>query len=86
MKKAALGKTPSVFGMEVKKRLVELDMTQRELANAIGVNENYLTDILRGRRSGKKYRPAICRLLELDVFRGCWEGGFSPQKQILIMS
>lgn len=54
------------FGIIVKKRLIELDMTQRELARSIGVNENYLTDILKGRRSGKKYKEAILKTLEID--------------------
>ena len=40
-----------IFGVKVKKRLIELNMTQRQLASEIGVNENYLTDILNGRRS-----------------------------------
>lgn len=55
-----------LFGVEVKKRLIELDMTQRELAKKIGVNENYLTDILRGRRSGKKYQAAIRSVLGIS--------------------
>ncbi|WP_018750681.1 helix-turn-helix domain-containing protein [Paenibacillus sanguinis] len=57
---------PSSFGVEVKMRLLELNMTQRELANDIGVNENYLTDILRGRRSGTKYKTMIRFRLGLD--------------------
>ncbi|WP_446897276.1 XRE family transcriptional regulator [Clostridium sp. LBM24168] len=41
-------------------------MTQRELSSEIGVNENYLTDILNGRRSGKKYRNLIVERLNID--------------------
>lgn len=55
-----------LFGIKVKKRLVELNMTQRQLAKDIGINENYLTDILKGRRSGKKYKDAITRKLNID--------------------
>lgn len=69
LKAKSSGNIPPFFGREVKKRLVELNLTQRELAKLIGVNENYLTDILRGRRSGKKYREAISRVLDLDVFK-----------------
>jgi DNA-binding XRE family transcriptional regulator len=61
------------FGMEVKKRLVELNMTQRELAKKIGVNENYLTDTLRGRRSGKKYQAAIKFVLGISSI-SCQKG------------
>lgn len=62
--------TMPVFGIIVKKRLIELDMTQRQLAKRIGVNENYLTDILKGRRSGKKYKESIMRTLEIDHMEG----------------
>lgn len=55
------------FGIEVKKKLIELNMTQRQLAALVGVNENYLTDILNGRRSGKKYRSKITKILEIDL-------------------
>jgi transcriptional regulator with XRE-family HTH domain len=59
--------TIPIFGVRVKKRLIELNMTQRQLASEIGVNENYLTDILQGRRSGTKYRDAINQRLNLQV-------------------
>lgn len=58
-------KTIPFFGIQVKKRLVDLNMTQRELAAEIGVNENYLTDILKGRRAGTKYKGAIIEKLSL---------------------
>lgn len=53
----------SDFGKEIKIRLIQLNMTQRALAKKIGVNENYLTDIVNGRRSGIKYREAIAAVL-----------------------
>lgn len=53
----------STFGKEIKIRLIELNMTQRALAEKVGVNENYLTDIVNGRRSGKTYKAAIMRVL-----------------------
>lgn len=59
--------TIPIFGVRVKKRLIELNMTQRQLAGEIGVNENYLTDILQGRRSGTKYRDAINQRLNLQT-------------------
>lgn len=59
--------TIPIFGVRVKKRLIELNMTQRQLAGEIGVNENYLTDILQGRRFGTKYRDAINQRLNLQV-------------------
>ena len=56
----------SLNSIKIKKRLIELNMTQRELANKIGMNENYLTDILNGRRSGKKYMDDITKTLGLE--------------------
>ncbi|WMJ81466.1 helix-turn-helix transcriptional regulator [Clostridium sp. MB40-C1] len=47
------------FKIKVKKRLVELNMTQRALAKELNTNENYLTDILAGRKSRTKYIEAI---------------------------
>lgn len=55
------------FGVEVKKKLIELNMTQRELAGLLGANENYLTDILNGRRSGKKYKSKIMEILKMKL-------------------
>ncbi|WP_024620605.1 helix-turn-helix domain-containing protein [Metaclostridioides mangenotii] len=63
---AARKKDIPMFGINVKKRLIELRMTQRELAKDIGVSENYLTDILSGRRSGKKYRHLIYKKIGLE--------------------
>ncbi|RDY27479.1 XRE family transcriptional regulator [Romboutsia weinsteinii] len=56
----------SDFGVIVKKRLVELKMTQRQLAKILDMNENYLTDILAGRKSGIKYRLSILREIGLE--------------------
>lgn len=56
-------KNITVFGKEIKKALIDKDMTQRELAREINVNENYLTDIINGRRSGAKYKNKIIETL-----------------------
>lgn len=62
-------KTSPLFTVQVKKRLIDLNMTQRELAAQIGINENYLSDVLNGRRSGKKYKPSIILQLGLEDSR-----------------
>lgn len=51
------------LGKAIKKRLIDLDMTQVELAALLGVNKNYVTRIMTGERSGKKYRKAIAEIL-----------------------
>lgn len=54
------------FGVIVKKRLVELNKTQVELAKEIGTSANYLHLILYGERSGKKYMSKIMSTLSID--------------------
>lgn len=56
----------TAFGKRVKKRLIDLGMTQVELAEALGMNRHYLCRILSGDRSGKTYRHRIIELLGMD--------------------
>lgn len=53
------------FGKRVKKRLIDLGMGHSELCEACGCGQTYMSDILTGRRSGGKYLPRICKVLEL---------------------
>ncbi|MDO4720744.1 MAG: helix-turn-helix transcriptional regulator [Peptostreptococcaceae bacterium] len=53
------------FGIVVKKRLLELGMTQGELAKEVGVNQSYLSDVLYGNRAGHKYREEIEKILNI---------------------
>ena len=55
------------FGKVVKKRLIDKDMTQAQLAALIGCEKQYLHKILVGERSGEKYREAISVILEIDL-------------------
>lgn len=54
------------LGKKIKKRLVDLDMTQRDLAALLGVNAPYITKILTGARTGAKYRKQIAEILGID--------------------
>lgn len=54
------------LGMTIKKRLIELNMTQRELASMIGINEVYLNMIMYGNRSGRKYLNSIFYHLSIE--------------------
>lgn len=58
---------------KVKKELINRGMTQRELAEMIGMNENYLTNMLNGRRSGKKYWAEIEWILGINQQEIWWE-------------
>lgn len=61
MKKRRL--TP--FGEKVKEKLIELNMTQKRLAEQIGTSDVYLSMILYGERSGGKYIKEIKEILNL---------------------
>lgn len=54
------------YAKQVKKRLVDLDMTQAELAKEIGTSQQYLTSILSGKRSGKTFLNKINAILQID--------------------
>ena len=52
------------FGQNIRKKLIDRNMTQVELAALLGCNKQYLYKILTGERSGKKYRNEIIRILD----------------------
>jgi len=54
------------IGKIIRKRMIELDMTKKELSQLIGANYNYITYILYGERSGAKYMDRIIEVLKLD--------------------
>ena len=55
------------FGMAVRKRLIDKNMTQVELAALLGCNKQYIHKILVGERSGKKYMKEISRILGIEI-------------------
>ncbi|MGF7183983.1 transcriptional regulator with XRE-family HTH domain [Desulfitispora alkaliphila] len=61
----------SSFGEIVNSKLIELNMTQKKLAEIIGTSEAYLSMILRGERSGKKYMEEIIRVTRLEENAQC---------------
>ncbi len=54
------------FGKKVKKRLIDMGMTQVELADRVGITDKYLYKILYGYRSGIKYVEKIKSILKMD--------------------
>lgn len=62
--------TTSNFGREIKKRLIDLGMTQRELALKVGMHEGSLTAVVNGRRSGSRYKDSILKVLYQDEKKG----------------
>lgn len=57
----------SKLGKAIKKKLIDKNMSARELAEALGTTPQYLNKILHGERSGKKYLQAIRDILEIDA-------------------
>lgn len=57
----------SDFGKEVKKKLIDRDMTQVELAAMVGCDKYYLYKILHGKRSGEKYIGEISKILDISI-------------------
>lgn len=53
------------FGKVIKKRLVDKDMTQSELADAIGTSKAQITRIIYGYRSATNWVDAICQVLDI---------------------
>ena len=53
------------YGKQVKHRLIELNMTQVELAEQVGTSKQYLGKILFGERAGTMYLEKIDTLLNL---------------------
>ncbi|MFJ5564792.1 helix-turn-helix domain-containing protein [Lysinibacillus xylanilyticus] len=47
------------LGMQVKSALWKKDMSQKELAELVGISSAYLSDIIRGRKDGPKAQEHI---------------------------
>ena len=66
MKKGVGKQKPTAFGKKVKIELIRQEMTQTELASALGINKQYLYKIIYGIRPGAKYMDEIRRILKLE--------------------
>jgi len=55
------------FGLEVKKRLLELQMTQKEFCEKHNIPENRFSEIIRGTVPGKKHKDKIARALGIKI-------------------
>lgn len=56
----------TAFGWEIKRRLAELKMDQREFCNRENIPENRLGDILTGARKATKQRKQIEKVLGIQ--------------------
>jgi predicted transcriptional regulator len=55
------------FGLEVKKRLLELQITQREFCRRENIPENRMSEILYGDRVAKYHRDLIAEKLDIKL-------------------
>ena len=62
-----MGRCDSAYGKRIKKRLIDLNMTQVELARQLGISKQYMRRIISGDRSGKTYRERIEEILNNSV-------------------
>jgi transcriptional regulator with XRE-family HTH domain len=62
-----MGRCDSAYGKRIKKRLIDLNMTQVELARQLGISKQYMSRIISGDRSGNTYRERIEEILNNSV-------------------
>lgn len=54
------------FGKEIKKRMIDIDMSQSDLARKMGVSSPYVGEILRGTRNSENAKRKVCEAVGLD--------------------
>lgn len=55
------------LGKEIKYKMLDLGLTQKQLAAEAGTTPAYLAHIMYGRRTGDKYIHKIGKILDIDV-------------------
>ena len=63
--KASVNRNYSKLGKQIKKKLIDNNMTAAQLADALGTTPQYLNKILHGDRSGEKYIEKIREILNI---------------------
>ncbi|PZM65686.1 XRE family transcriptional regulator [Paenibacillus dendritiformis] len=56
----------TAFGWEIKRRLAEMQMDQREFCRKYNIPENRLGDLITGARKATRYRQQVERLLGIE--------------------
>lgn len=62
-----MAKQLTPFGLEVKKRLLELRMTQKEFCQRHDIPMNRLSEIIYGDRIAGKYKKEVARVLKINI-------------------
>ncbi len=58
------------FGLEVKKKLLDIGMQQSELAKEIGISKGYLSEILNDKKEGFDVRRKILTVINMKIEKG----------------
>jgi plasmid maintenance system antidote protein VapI len=53
------------YGIGIQKRLLDIDMSQKELAELVGIDPKRMSDLVRGSRALYQYRDRIEEILTL---------------------
>ena len=56
----------SEFGLEARKRMLRKGVTLKDVAAKLNISTPYVSEILRGTRSGDKYKPIIAEMLGME--------------------
>lgn len=56
----------SEFGIQARAQMLRKGVNNSQVAEKLGISNAYLCDILRGARAGKKYKPQIAKMLDMD--------------------
>lgn len=62
-----MAKQLTPFGLEVKKRLLDLGLNQKEFCEQNDIPMNRLSEVLYGDRLAKSYREKVARLLDIRM-------------------
>lgn len=55
------------FGIEVKKKLIDMNMTQAEFCKEHGIPQNRFTEMITGLKPNYKYRRLVSKILKIDI-------------------
>ncbi|MEK3788784.1 helix-turn-helix domain-containing protein [Paenibacillus sp. FSL K6-1230] len=54
------------FGAEARKIMLQRNIKLKDLAEELGVSVTYVSEILKGTRSGEKQKPLIAKMLGME--------------------
>lgn len=54
------------FGAEARKIMLQKNITLTSLAQELGISVTYVSEILKGTRSGEKYKKQIAEIIGLE--------------------